>query len=86
MNCLFMEFEDYKEIFEKLRAVLCDFFDVESSEITASTTFEELGAGSLDMIDIAMSIEDEFGMECPDEALFAFVTVGDAAAFIASDK
>ena len=35
----------------------------------------------MDMIDIAMSIEDEFSMECPDEALEKFITVGDAVRF-----
>ena len=35
----------------------------------------------MDMIDIAMSIEDEFSMECPDEALETFITVGDAVRF-----
>lgn len=54
---------------------------MDADEITPETTFESLGAGSLDMIDIAMSIEDEFGMECPDEALFGFVSVADAVKF-----
>lgn len=67
--------------FEKIRDIICELFGVDAGDVTPETTFESLGAGSLDMIDIAMSIEDEFGMECPDEALFGFVTVADAVKF-----
>ena len=67
--------------FEKIRDIICELFGVDADEITPETTFESLGAGSLDMIDITMSIEDEFGMECPDEALFGFVSVADAVKF-----
>ncbi len=68
--------------FEKIRDIVCGLFGCEPDFVTESTTFEQLGAGDMDMIDIAMSIEDEFFMECPDEALEKFVTVGDAVRFM----
>lgn len=67
--------------FEKIRDIVCDLFGCDPDCINEETTFDELGAGDMDMIDIAMSIEDEFSMECPDEALEKFITVGDAVRF-----
>lgn len=67
--------------FEKIRDIICELFGCEPDSVTEETTFDELGAGEMDMIDIAMSIEDEFSMECPDEALETFITVGDAVRF-----
>ena len=67
--------------FEKIRDIICELFGCEPDSVTEETTFDELGAGEMDMIDIAMSIEDEFLMECPDEALETFITVGDAVRF-----
>lgn len=50
------------------------------------TTWEELGADSLDLVEIVMSIEDEFGVEIPDEKLFGMENMGDLVSFIESIK
>ncbi|MBR6361181.1 MAG: acyl carrier protein, partial [Clostridia bacterium] len=52
----------------------------------SSTIEEDLGAGSLDMIDLAMSIEDEFGIELSDDVLEDISTVGDLAKYVAAHK
>ena len=44
--------------FEKIRDIICELFGCEPDSVTEETTFDELGAGEMDMIDIAMSIED----------------------------
>ena len=70
-------------MFEKIREILCEQFDVDEDIISMETLLEDdLDADSIDLIDIAMSLEDEFFVEVPDEALEKFCTVGDIVAFI----
>lgn len=66
--------------FEKLQNIISEVLNVESEEITMNTTFvDDLGADSLDIFQIVMGIEEEFGIEIPAEAAERIVTVGDAA-------
>ena len=54
-------------VFEKVKAILSEQFDVEEDSITLDTTIaDDLGADSLDVVDLLMSIEDEFEIEIPD--------------------
>ena len=69
-------------LFEKLRAIICDFFELDENEVTPDTSFADLGADSLDMVDLAMSIEDDFSVEVTEEALEKFVTVEDVVSYI----
>lgn len=48
---------------EKVKAVLAEHLEMEESEITEGTTFEDLGVDSLDTVEIMMEMEDEFGIE-----------------------
>lgn len=68
--------------FEKIRAIICEEFDIDEDEVTLETHLEDLGFDSLDMIDIVMDIEDEFGVEVPDEALEKFETIRDIVNYI----
>ena len=49
--------------FEKVKALLADHLEMDESEITMETTFEDLGVDSLDTVEIMMEMEDEFGIE-----------------------
>lgn len=49
--------------FEKIRDLLADHLEMDASEITMETTFEDLGVDSLDTVEIMMEMEDEFGIE-----------------------
>lgn len=70
-------------VFEKVVKILCDEFELDGEEITADTVLgEDLEIDSMDLVDLVMSIEDEFGMELPDEALEVIVTVGDLVNYI----
>ncbi|NLA77092.1 MAG: acyl carrier protein [Clostridiales bacterium] len=70
-------------VFEKLRAIICDQLGLEEDEVTlASNILEDLGADSLDVVDLVMSIEDEFDIEVPDEEIARMKTVGDVVKFI----
>ncbi len=70
-------------VFEKVREILCNQFDVEESEVTLTTRIsEDLGADSLDAVDMLMSLEDEFDVEIPDEEIENIRTVGDLVTYI----
>ena len=70
-------------IFEKVRKLLSDQFSVDESSITLQTNIaEDLGADSLDVIDILMSVEDEFNIEVPDEEAEKVKTVGQMVSYI----
>ena len=68
---------------EKVKAILAEQFDVEEDKITADTDLQEdLGADSLDVVDLLMSIEDEFEVEVPDEEIENIKTVGSLVSYI----
>lgn len=65
--------------FEKLQQIIAEVLNVDADEITMETTFvDDLGADSLDVFQIIMGIEEEFGIEIPNEAAESIVTVADA--------
>ena len=70
--------------FEKVRELLAAHLEMEESEITMETTFEDLGVDSLDTVEIMMEMEDEFGIEIkPAEA---GKSVAELVAYIDSHK
>ena len=70
-------------VFEKVRKILCEQFELEEDRVTMdSNLVGDLGADSLDVIDLAMSIEDEFDIEVPDDEIEKIKTVGDIVRFV----
>ncbi|MDD7484066.1 MAG: acyl carrier protein [Clostridia bacterium] len=70
-------------VFEKVKAILSEQFDVEEDSITLESSItEDLGADSLDVVDLLMSIEDEFEVEVPDSEVENIKTVGDLVKYI----
>lgn len=70
-------------ILEKVKAILSEQFDVEEDAITAESTLaDDLGADSLDVVDLLMSIEDEFEVEIPDTEVENIKTVGALVKYI----
>lgn len=70
-------------VIDKVKKILSEQFDVEISELNDNTNIEEdLGADSVEVIDLLMSLEDEFQIEIPDEAIDEIRTIGDLAAYI----
>lgn len=74
-------------VFEKIRAMIAEQLEIDEDSITMdSALIEDLGADSLDVVDLIMSIEDEFEIEVPDEAIENMRTIGDAVKFIEGTK
>lgn len=70
-------------IFEKVRKIICDQFDLDEDDVTPETLLEEdLEADSLDLVDLVMSFEDEFHIEVHDEDVENIKTVGDIVKYI----
>ena len=71
----------------KSKAILAEQFDVEEDKITADTDLQEdLGADSLDVVHLLMSIEDEFEVEVPDEEIENIKTVGSLVSYIEANS
>lgn len=70
-------------VFEKIRQILCDQLDLEEESVTMNSNIaEDLGADSLDVVDLIMSIEEEFDLEFKDDQIDNIKTVGDIVSFI----
>lgn len=70
-------------VLEKVKAILSEQFDVEEDSITPETNIaDDLGADSLDVVDLLMSLEDEFEIEVPDEEIDNIKTVGELVKYI----
>ena len=74
-------------IFEKVKAIIAEQLDIDPETVTYDSTItDDLGADSLDVVDLVMSFEDEFGVEIPDEAVETIHTVSDIIKFIEDNQ
>ena len=70
---------------EKVKAIIVDKLGVDESEVTNEANFiNDLGADSLDTVELIMEFEKEFDIQIPDDKAEAIATVGDAVSFIES--
>ena len=75
------------DTFEKIRALLAEQLDIEPDRITMdSDILADFEADSLDMVEMVMPLDDEFGIEVPDDAIENLHTVGDIVQFVDSHK
>ncbi len=71
------------EIEQKVKQIIVDELGVDENEVTPNARFiDDLGADSLDTVELVMAFEEEFGVEIPDDAADSILTVGDAVKFI----
>lgn len=70
-------------IFEKVKDIIVEQLGVDESEVTMEASFiDDLGADSLDIVELIMALEEEFDLEIPDKDAEKIVTVGDAVEYI----
>ena len=73
--------------FFKVRDIVVDQLGVEADEVNIDSTFiDDLGADSLDIVELIMAFEEEFGIEIPDEAAEKIKTVQDVVSYIDQNK
>lgn len=74
-------------VFEKVKNILVEQLDVDESAVTLDSMIaDDLGADSLDVVDLLMSLEDEFSVEIPDEEIENIKTVGNLVNYIENNK
>ena len=74
---------EHDEIVDKVREVIVDQLNVEEGDVVEAASFvDDLGADSLDIVELVMALEEEFGISIPDEEAENIKTVGDAVAYI----
>lgn len=75
------------ETFDRLKKIIVDRLDVDEADITPTASIkDDFGADSLDIVELIMEIEDEFGIEISDEDAEKLVTVEDAVKYIDAHK
>ena len=71
------------DIAERVKKIVVEHLGVDEAKVTDSASFiDDLGADSLDTVELVMAFEEEFGIEIPDDAAESIVTVGDAVKYI----
>lgn len=69
-------------VFEKIKEIIAEKLVVSQDEITMETTFEDLGADSLDIVELIMAIEEEYDIQVSDDEAEKAKTVGDVVNYI----
>ena len=72
-----------ESVSDRVRAIIAEQLGVKLEEVTDAASFiEDLGADSLDTVELVMALEEEFGIEIPDEDAEKMIAVGDAIKYI----
>jgi acyl carrier protein len=78
-----VEETDMSDIADRVKKIVIEHLGVDADKVTESASFiDDLGADSLDTVELVMAFEEEFGVEIPDDAADTILTVGDAIKFI----
>ena len=83
MRGLVLSIMSQEAILEKVRSIVSEQLSVDAGEVKAESNFQnDLGADSLDTVELVMALEEAFDIEIPDEAAEGIATVGDAVKYI----
>ena len=82
---LFYKKKNMSDVTTKVKAIIVDKLGVDEAEVTPTASFtDDLGADSLDTVELIMEFEKEFDLQIPDDQAEKIATVGDAVSFIES--
>ncbi len=71
------------DVAERIKKIVVEHLDIDADKVTENASFiDDLGADSLDNVELVMAFEEEFGVEIPDDAAETIQTVGDAIKFV----
>ncbi len=71
------------DVADRIKKIVIEHLDVDAEKVTDKASFiDDLGADSLDNVELVMAFEEEFGVEIPDDAAETIQTVGDAISFV----
>jgi acyl carrier protein len=71
------------DVAERVKKIVIEHLGVDAEKVTDNASFiDDLGADSLDTVELVMAFEEEFGVEIPDDAAETILTVGDAVSFL----
>lgn len=74
------------EIFDRVKKIIINHLGIEEGKVTETASFiDDLGADSLDQVELVMAFEEEFGIEIPDDAAEKITTVGTAVKYISEN-
>jgi len=83
---MFFLTEREKRMFERVKKIIVNQLDVDESQVTLDSSFvDDLGADSLDIVELIMALEQEFDIEIPDEDAEKIATVNDAVQYVTSN-
>jgi acyl carrier protein len=75
------------DVAERVKKIVVEHLGVDAEKVTLEASFiDDLGADSLDNVELVMAFEEEFGVEIPDDAAETIQTVGDAVKFIENSQ
>ena len=75
------------EVLKKVQNIIVEHLGVDESKVTENASFiDDLGADSLDQVELVMAFEEEFGIEIPDDAAEKITTVGKAVDYITKNQ
>jgi len=78
-----VEESDMSDIADRVKKIVIEHLGVDAEKVNEGASFiDDLGADSLDTVELVMAFEEEFGVEIPDDAADTILTVGDAVKFI----
>jgi acyl carrier protein len=82
-NCPEERGNDMSDVADRVKKIVVEHLGVEEEKVTENASFiDDLGADSLDTVELVMAFEEEFGIEIPDDAAETIQTFGDAVKFI----
>jgi acyl carrier protein len=80
---LILEGNDMSDVVERVKKIVVERLEVDAEKVNEKASFiDDLGADSLDLVELVMAFEEEFGIEIPDDVQEQIGTVGDAVRFI----